>query len=325
MKITNPGLNLTAKIICIAVAIVLWFSITLKQTFTYKVSVPIKYVGLTEGYVVTSPHPDKALALINGTGRSLLVYSIKRMLYPELYYAEANLSHFTKKGKHQIDLDKNKIILSDVDNLNVESILDKSFFSIEIDKIDIRTIPVDLDNLPSYTIEKGYVLVGQPKAKPGLVVVKGPLDTLDVMKTVKISAFHNNKVSSKDSVLKADLGKDLSNLVSIDPETIDLYFSIEKLTEKVIDGIPLVLVNFPKKNRPHFDPDSLTVNIRGPESIVSKVTSKDFHISIRYAAFKELADKGTTTIRPEITFPNGINRVDVTPETVRMITKDDSK
>ncbi|MBN1291947.1 MAG: hypothetical protein JXB48_08920 [Candidatus Latescibacteria bacterium] len=325
MKISNPGSNLTAKIVSVAAAILLWFIITLQAPFTYKVSVPIKYIGLADGYVVTSPHPDKALALISGAGRSLLVYSIKKMLYPEMHYAEANLSGFKTKGKHQIDLDKNKIILADVDDLKVESILDKSFFSIDIDKIEIRTVPVDLDNLPPYSVEKDYVLIGQPQAKPGLVVVKGPSDTLDVMKTVKISAFQNNKVSLKDSVLKADLGKNMSNLITIDPETIDLYFSIEKVMQKDIDGIPLVLVNFPKKNKPHFTPDSLSVNVKGPESIVSKVTSDDFKISVRYSTFKELTGQGINTIRPEISFPNGITRVNVTPETVQFSVESDKK
>ena len=317
MRITKPVSNLTAKIVSVVFAVVLWLIISLHAPFTYKVLMPIKYNGPSEGYIMTGSHPEKALVRIKGTGKSLLVFYIRRMFNPKLHYAMASLYGFSTKGKHQIDLDKNKVNLGDDSNLEVESILENAFFSIEIDRIDTRTIPVDLDNLPIFSVEKGYILVEKPQAKPGIVVVKGPVDTLDTMKTIIISSFLRNRVSPKDSVLKARLGKNLSEFVTIDPETINLHFSIEKLTQKVLTGMPLIFKDFPGKNVPHFIPDTLSVKIEGPESIVSRLEADDVLVTVRYQAFLEVRGKGENILKPEIILPEGTSIVTVTPEFLR--------
>ena len=317
MKIVESGSNLTAKILSVLSAIVLWLVITLHTTFSYKVPIPIKYFGPSEGFMMTGSYPEKALVYIRGTGRALLVFSIKRILDPEQHYATVSLTGFTTKGKHQVDLDKNKINLGDTTTLVVDSILENAFFSVEIEKIDTRSIPVDLDNLPEFTVENGYVIVGKPQAKPGIVVVKGPVDTLDTMNTIKISSLPSSKVSIKKPVLQANLGKDLSEFVTTNPKTINLYFTVEKLAQKIFTGIPLVLKNFPKGNIPHFVPDSLNVAVEGPESIVSKLKADDILVTVRYQEFLDLSAQGVSIIKPEIKLPENVTAVTVTPDMVQ--------
>jgi len=325
VKILESGSHVTAKILSVLSAIVLWLVITLQTTFSYKVYLPIKYFGPSEGFIMTGSYPEKALIYIKGKGRSLLVFSIKRILDPEKHYAMVSLSGFTSKGKHQVDLDNDKINLGDTTTLVVEKILENAFFSVEIERIDTRSIPVDLDNLPDFTVENGYVLIGKPQAKPGIVVVKGPVDTLDTMNTIKISSFPSRKVSIKNSVLQASIGKDLSEFVTIDPETINLHFTVEKLAQKIFTGVPLVLKNFPDGNIPHFVPDSLNVVVEGPESIVSELKVEDVFVNIRYQDFFELSAQGVSTAKPEIKLPEYIEVVTVTPDMVRFSSDSDKK
>ena len=317
MKIVEPGSHLTAKILSVLFAIVLWLVITLHSTFSYKVTIPIKNPVPSEGFIMTGSIPEKAIVNIRGTGRALLVFSIKRILDHEKHYATVSLAGFTAKGKHLVDLDKNKIYLGENTTLVVENILENAFFSVEIERIDTRSIPVDLDNLPDYTVEKGYILVGKPQAKPGIVVVKGPVDTLETMNTIKISSFPNSKVSVKNPVLQASLGKDLSDFVTTDPETINLHFTIEKLTHKVIAGVPVVLKNFPDGNFPYFVPRFIDVTVEGPESVVSGLASDDVLVTVRYQVFLELSAKGVSIIKPEIKLPESVAAVTVKPDMVR--------
>lgn len=319
MKIVEPGSHLTARILSVLFAIVLWLVITLHSTFSYKVYIPIKYFGPSEGFIMTGLNPEKALVYIRGTGRALLVFSIKKILDPEKHYATVSLVGFTAKGKHLVDLDENKIYLGDNTTLVVENILEYASFSVEIEKIDTRSIPVDLDNLPDFTVENGYVLIGKPQAKPGIVVVKGPVDTLETMNTIKISSFPNSKVTIKNPVLKASLGKKISEFVTIDPETINLHFTIEKLVHKTFTGVPLVLKNFPDGYIPDFITDSLDVAVEGPESVVSGLKADDVLVTIRYQEFLKLSAQGVSIIKPEIKLPESVTAVTVTPDMVKFL------
>ena len=126
-----------------------------------------------------------------------------------------------------------------------------------------------------------------------------------------------NKISPKDSVLKAVVGEDLSNLITIDPHEIDLYFSLEKVLQKVLSNVPITLKNFPEGTVPQFSPDSISVNVRGPESILSSLQSEDVSVSILYEKFLEIGAEGNYTIKPEISIPDGITVVRLTPAVVR--------
>ena len=317
MKNVESGSHLTAKILSVLFAVVLWLVITLHTTFSYKVYLPIKYFGPSEGFIMTGSYPEKALVYIQGTGRSLLVFSIKRILNRDQHYVTVSLTGFTKKGKHLIDLDKTKINLGENSTLVVENILENASFSVEIERIDTRSIPVDLDNLPDFTVENGYVLIGKPQAKPGIVVVKGPVDTLDTMNTIKISSFPSRKVSIKNPVLQASLGENLSEFVTTDPETINLHFTIEKLVQKIFTGVPLVLKNFPDGNIPYFFPDSLNVAVEGPESSISELKADDVLVTVRYQEFLELSAQGVSNIKPKIKLPENVIAVSVTPDMVQ--------
>jgi YbbR domain-containing protein len=319
VKVAKAGTNLTAKIVSFLFALVLWLVVSLNAPFTYKVNVPIKYLGPSEGYIVTGSYPDKVLLLIQGTGKELLSFSLKQMFNPAEFYALVSLSGLTK-GKHQVELDKSKINVSGDGSLEVESILDKTYFSIEIDRMITRNIPVNTDSLPDFQVDKGYVIVGKPVVKPQFIVIQGPEDTLNTMRSVRIASLDRNRISVKDSTVKATLRNDYINLVTIDPEIVDISFNFEPLAQKVFVNIPLTLKSFPRKNLPQFIPDSFTVDVKGPESIISKLKPDDILVTIQYQKFLEQRAQGEQVIRPEVKFPEGVN-VSLTPEIVRFTIK----
>ena len=77
MNVRKSGMNLTAKIVGVVFAIILWFNVTTNSVFNHKVSLPIQYVGLSEGYVITSSLPDEVLANIKGSGRDLVTFYLQ--------------------------------------------------------------------------------------------------------------------------------------------------------------------------------------------------------------------------------------------------------
>ena len=316
MKIPLSGSNLTAKIVSVVVALLLWLIVTLGTTFTYKVSLPITYVGPSEGYIQTGERPDRVLVLIKGSGRALLLFSIREMMTPERHYALVSLTELTTKGKHQITLDKRDIHLSDDSNLGVESILDNAFFSLYIDRLVTRNLRVNVDSLPPYSIEKGFVVVGRPLASPGLIVARGPEDVLNSLRSIRIESFVQDKLSGEKPVLNAQLRNRPEDLVTLNHDAVELKFTVEPLIRKVFDDVPLKLYSFPRKKTPQFTPAAFSVSAEGPESIITKLKPKDILISIQYRAYLDMSSRGEHTIRPEIRSPEGVS-VTLSPEFIR--------
>ena len=297
-------------------ALLLWLIITLSTTFTYKVSLPITYAGLSDGYILTGERPDRVLVLVKGSGRALLLFSIREIMTPERHYALISLTGLTMKGKNQITLDKGNIHLSDDNTLEVESILDNALFSVVIDRVVTQNITVDVDSLPPYSVERGFVVVDKPFASPGLIVAQGPEEVLHSMNSVHIDSFERNKLSSKNTVLKAQLLNRPEDCVTLDPVSVELRFTVEPLIQKVFADVPLKLRSFPKKDVPQFAPAVFSVSVEGPESIISKLESGDIQILIRYQTFLDMSSKGKYLVRPEILSPEGIS-VTLSPEFIR--------
>ena len=235
-------------------ALLLWLIITLSTTFTYKVSLPITYTGLSGGYILTGERPDRALALVKGTGRALLLFCIREIMTPERHFTLASLTGLATKGKHQITLDKGDVHLTDDSDLEVESILDNAFFSIVIDRLVTRNLTVDVDSIPPYSVEKGFVVVGKPLARPGLIVARGPEEVLRSMRSVNIGSLEQNTLSPKKADLKARLENRPEYLIKLDPDTVDVKFTIEPFIQRVFADVPLKLFSFPRKNIPQFTP-----------------------------------------------------------------------
>ena len=235
---------------------------------------------------------------------------------PERHFTLASLTGLATKGKHQITLDKGDVHLTDDSDLEVESILDNAFFSIVLDRLVTRNLTVDVDSIPPYSVEKGFVVVGKPLARPGLIVARGPEEVLRSMRSVHIGSLEQNTLSPKKADLKARLENRPEYLIKLDPDTVDVKFTIEPFIQRVFADVPLKLFSFPRKNIPQFTPAAFSVSIEGPESIVSKLKPQDILISIRYQTFLDMSSKGEHLIRPEIKSPEGLS-ISLSPEFIR--------
>ena len=315
MNIGMSETNITAKIVSVIFAIILWFHVTSNSTFNYKYSLPIQYVGPSEGFIIASKKPDEVLITIRGSGRKLLIFSLMEMFISPKHYAIINLAGLPK-GLNQVTIEKSSINLGVDSGLEVENILypDNAVFSIEIDRKIKRTVAVNVDSLAGYSVAKGFVENGKPVVKPNFVLIQGPENIVNTINSIKVSPFKGETVTQKKSALQARF--EMSPFVSVDPEIVEIFFQVEPLISRRLTGVPLVLRGFPVKNRPVFKPDTLTITVRGPESLVSGMKSENIIVSINYQMFKEYQTKGDSLITPNVTYPEGVTSVSWMPGTI---------
>jgi len=196
--------NTTAKILSVLFATILWFHISTKAEYDYKVSIPITYIEPSSGYMLASTPPEETQVYLRGSGKSLFYFMLKSLIDPEGSYIPVNLAGLPK-GRHQITLDKENIFLSTERELSVDSILYNSLFPVVIDKKIKRTVRVDADSLPYFELENGYVLSGKPSVNPKSVTVEGPEDIINTISSIRVATLADKVISQEDSLVRAKL------------------------------------------------------------------------------------------------------------------------
>lgn len=297
-------------------ALVLWFQVTTVGTFTKTVSVPIRFAGPDKGLMIADEAPDRVLLLLRGTGRAFINYSFKKLANHNIPYALVNLSGLPV-GKHRISIIPNRVFLG-ADGLFVESILENSEFPVALDLRIQRAVTVNVDSLPGLKVDKGVIVVGRPVTTPQYATIEGPADIVRAITSVPAASFSRKSISLSDTVIKAELVTDLNRFVSVNPAQVDLHFSVEARAEKVISGVPVRLKNFPGRRKYVSEPDSMTVTIQGPESIIRNVDRKDISVSVSYQSFLRQSEESGEKVRPEIRCPNGAAVITTFPETLRV-------
>jgi YbbR domain-containing protein len=308
-------MNLTAKIVGVVFAIILWFNVTTNSVFNHKVSLPIQYVGLSEGYVITSSLPDEVLANIKGSGRDLVTFYLQGLSQT---LKSSTIVHLTgiPEGKNPISITKSSIV-GLPSGVEVEGILypDNGAFSIEIDRKIKRTIAVEIDSLSGYRVVEGYCIVGKPVSTPEFVLVQGPEKVLNNINSLKINFLADETVSQSDTVLTSHL--EVPPLVTVEPDRVDIHFRVEPLVTRQVARVPLTLKGFQRRNHPEFEPDTVAVHIYGPESVVSGIEKENILVAIRYDTYIEHLARGDSLITPTTTIPESASVVSIVPKAIR--------
>jgi hypothetical protein len=303
-------------------ALILWFHVTAGATFTTLISVPVRYILPVRGLMVASETPQRVMVLVRGTGRALISYNLRRITDQSGQYVLINLAGLSA-GRHRIVVERNQILLG-TEAIEIESIIENGEFDVTLDLKLSKAVTVDVDSLPGLEVAKDAVVVGKPTVVPQYVTIEGPEKIIASLNKVPIETLLQNHVSLSDTILRARLKEDFRDYVTVEPKQVALRFTVERLMEKTIGGIPVRLRNFPWRRRFATDPDSVTVTVRGPESLVSKVEAESITVEIPYQSFVQKLESGEDSVQPTVAFPNGVTG-SVTPGMIRVAPRQQQK
>ncbi len=308
--------NTTAKILCVLFAVMLWFNVATNEMYHYKVNIPIKYIDPSSGYMLASTPPQEIQVYLSGTGKHLLYFILRSFMDPDASYISVNLAGYPK-GRHRISLEKENILLPTEDGVTVESILYNAFFPVVVDKQIRQTIRVDVDSLPPVDAEEGYILTGEPTADPEYVIAEGPEDTIAPLQSIRVASLAVTTLSPSDTLVTGTL-KSPGEFVTLNQQNVQIGFTIEPVRTKLFQSIPVSFRDFPRRFRDVLVPDTLSVFIQGPESIVSQSRKEDISVTVQYNKYKTMVDDGDSTIVPDIRYPDGLTNVKTNPVFLRL-------
>jgi hypothetical protein len=255
--------------------------ISLGNTYSSTVLVPVRYVNFPQNKVMLNHVPNKLAVSLNGSGYDLLGYddrltqdtliinldNLKMSLYGEYERGYLDPSLLSQELQKRIDgaVGINRVLSDSIEFL----------FDLKVSRtISIRPVV-------SYDVKPGYVLLDSIYSEPGEVEVFGPLtilDTLSFIKTLPIVAGVLEK--SKVYIAKLDLER-LGEDAQVIPDSVELNVLVDQLTEKRFMIEPHLL-NVPDSLTMLTFPNATEIVVQIPLSRFDDVTKEDFDLSIDF-------------------------------------------
>ena len=288
-------LNYQIKLFILAFAVLLWFYVSLEETYEYTIPVRIVPTNVRSNYLIANNYPKEALVKFRGKGKSLFALkSSDRKI-------QLNLSHFRRRAIFRLRPELVEI----PPTLSVEIVQiirpDTVIFKLErkMEK-DLRVIP----NI-SASLEPGYIIVGAIKTEPVTVHVSGPKSVVDTMKVIYTQKlFFNHVKSAISGTVRVE--SPLNKFISVIPQMIHYLIDVQQLGEKTIKDIPVNLIHAPKNRQVRVIPSTISVTIEGGVNLLDSVTAKDIYVYIDYkqGKVKHGDYKAIIELPPETRFSN---------------------
>lgn len=284
--------------VCGLIAVVLWFTLSIRETYTIQVEMPTQVVNLPDDQALTVLPPATVQVQVSGEGFDLFGL---RFNPPTLL----------------IDGQADDVTLQDLvvlpQGLSSEGVLPRTFVVQKETRIS-RKIPIRLRAVVAPA--EAHDFFAEPFLTPDSIVVSGAASIINTLKAWPTEVFRRTGV--QDSLVMAlSLVDTLDGLVekshaqtiltAVAPE----YTEDSRVLRVGVAGVPTTQLVV------QLEPPSVRVTYRVPLSQFEQAhDAEDFLATVSYNVIR--ADT-TGRVRPRINFPAGVSllNVDISPSTLR--------
>lgn len=287
--------------VSVAVAFVLWFTFSMRESYSLVVEVPVVVERLPEGRALGQPPPRRARVTVQGEGWELLklrrsppVLPIRMTSETVDVYAAATESHRFPPG------------------VSVQSVLPSSI-TLSLEPRVTRTLPVRVrTELEAADL---YDFLGPPTVEPDTVRVSGARSIVNGLRDWPTAVVRRDDVSGTFSTM-VPLADTLSGLVATNVNQVRVTVPVALFTEASRE-LPVRTEGAPAGSDPiRLIPSRVTATYRIPvdEFERSRETS-DFYAFISYEAALE---DTSGTVQPVLHLPEELHIRDVRFEPRRL-------
>ncbi|MFH0924342.1 MAG: CdaR family protein [bacterium] len=293
--------NIGLKIISLVMAVLLWFLVVGEQKSEITFRVPIELSNIPDKMEIVSELPEYADIKIIGS-----LSSIKGVT-PTQVRVSAKLA-----GDKEVEYVP---LLCDPPNEVKIVDITPNKIRIKLEKTNYKE--VELEKNYEGTPLKGYKLKSID-LKPKKVTVAGPKSKIKILKSISTSPVDlNDRNSSFSAEIKPLVDKPF-RLCNNDLKVVAKIELEETILTKKLNDVSITVSgsNF-KKNVKFFGNDMVSVEIKGPENIVEKLSSKDINVFIEVGNLKT----GTHSLPVKIDLVPQVSLVSYNPKKVKVVIK----
>ena len=263
------------------IAFVFWFFIKSEDTYTVNLDIPLVARNLQEQKTYKEEVPESIFVTLKGTGRSFIWLRIFNNFYGDDFKAVIDLSSITDEYNFELDSyykeNPEKIVLPSSLDLQFVEVLNPRNVQIKLQRYMVKKVPIESQILVS--TEPGYIALGG-QFSPDSISIGGPEEAVN-----KIDFVFTEKDTLVDLVAPVNGNWSILNpnkLVSFDPKKVDALIDVQPISETIITGIPVELINKPNDVNVFVNPATVSLTIVGGLTQITNILPEDIDVIIDF-------------------------------------------
>ena len=263
------------------IAFVFWFFIKSEDTYTVNLDIPLVARNLQEQKTYKEEVPESIFVTLKGTGRSFIWLRVFNNFYGDDFKAVIDLSSITDEYNFELDSyykeNPEKIVLPSSLDLQFVEVLNPRNVQIKLQRYMVKKVPIE--SQISVSTEPGYIALGE-QFSPDSISIGGPeeaVNQIDFVFTEKDTLLGLiASVNGNWSILNPN------KLVSFDPKKVDAFIDVQPISETIITGIPVELVNKPNDVNVFVNPATVSLTIVGGLKQITNILPEDIDVIIDF-------------------------------------------
>tara|TARA_B100000575_G_scaffold230593_1_gene191599 strand:- start:2099 stop:3070 length:972 start_codon:yes stop_codon:yes gene_type:complete len=263
------------------IAFVFWFFIKSEDTYTVNLDIPLVARNLQEQKTYKEEVPESIFVTLKGTGRSFIWLKFFNNFYRDDFKAVIDLSSITDEYNFELDSyykeNPEKIVLPSSLDLQFVEVLNPRNVQIKLQRYMVKKVPVESQILVS--TEPGYIALGE-QFSPDSISIGGPEEAVN-----KINFIFTEKDTLVSLVAPVNGNWSIINpnkLVSFDPKKVDVLIDVQPISETIITGIPVKLINKPNDVNVFVNPATVSLTIVGGLQQITNILPEDINVIIDF-------------------------------------------
>ena len=283
MKPSNKSIffeKLSTPLITFNLALLLWIFVVSNNDYSMVIDIPIEARNLSALKAHREEVPKYAQARLKGTGRDLFgLYLFKNFIE---FKAVIDLEGISKEYEFVLnDYFKNnpqKIVLPSKYSIEFIEIIYPSRIQISLDDMEEKQVPI-LSNIKVMT-EPGFMIIGEVHFEPNFITIAGPKEDLVLINHVKTQFDTligvNNSLSGNINL------QSKGRLINFSEDQIHYYVNIEEISERIIAGIPVNIINIPNNIRVFPSPQTVALTVIGGLKQISNLRAEEINVTLDF-------------------------------------------
>ena len=263
------------------IAFVFWFFIKSEDTYTVNLDIPLVARNLQEQKTYKEEVPESIFVTLKGTGRSFIWLRLFNNFYGDDFKAVIDLSSITDEYNFELDSyykeNPEKIVLPSSLDLQFVEVLNPRNVQIKLQRYMVKKVPIESQIL--VFTEPGYIALGE-QFSPDSISIGGPEEAVN-----QIDFVFTEKDTLIDLVASVNGNWSILNpnkLVSFDPKKVDALIDVQPISETIITGIPVELINKPNDVNVFVNPATVSLTIVGGLNQITNILPEDIDVIIDF-------------------------------------------
>jgi hypothetical protein len=263
------------------IAFVFWFFIKSEDTYTVNLDIPLVARNLQEQKTYKEEVPESIFVTLKGTGRSFIWLRVFNNFYRDDFKAVIDLSSITDEYNFELDSyykeNPEKIVLPSSLDLQFVEVLNPRNVQIKLQRYMVKKVPIESQILVS--TEPGYIALGG-QFSPDSISIGGPEEAVN-----EIDFVFTEKDTLLDLIASVNGNWSILNpnkLVSFDPKKVDVFIDVQPISETIVTGIPVELINKPNDVNVFVNPATVSLTIVGGLKQITNILPEDIDVIIDF-------------------------------------------